>query len=154
MSESPLPYGSTPDTTPSCPDTSFEAQYKRLFAAVECRTQTQLAAVLDIRQSSISDAKRRKAVPSDWLVKLFEKQRLNPEWVRTGMGPTRLGYPDTKNTLPHVVKVTEIRPPTECSAQELFTELVRRALEPLDIEAIQKEVAAGWLPVKKADGES
>ncbi|MFR8277556.1 MAG: hypothetical protein ACLU98_14920, partial [Desulfovibrio fairfieldensis] len=27
-----------------------------------------MAAILDIRQSAISDAERRRAVPSDWLI--------------------------------------------------------------------------------------
>ena len=66
------------------PDTSFEAQYKRVFEAAECRTQIQLAEFLDIRQSSISDAKRRKSIPAEWRMKLFEKKRINPEWILSG----------------------------------------------------------------------
>ncbi|GAB1410048.1 hypothetical protein MASR1M90_12020 [Desulfovibrionales bacterium] len=56
MTEDTRPYGDTPDT-------SFESQYKRVFEAAECRTQAQLASVLEVRQSSISDAKRRKIFP-------------------------------------------------------------------------------------------
>lgn len=114
----------------------------------------QLAEVLDVRQSSISDAKRRQSIPSDWLVKLFEKKRINPEWIRLGVGAKYLNPTEAAEAMPHVVKVVEIRPPKECSAQDLFNELVRRALEPFDIEAIQKEVAATWLPVKKKEEES
>lgn len=66
MTEDALPYGITPDSSPkTSPDTSFVAQYKRVFAAAECRAQAQLAAVLGVKQSSISDAKRRKSVPSE-----------------------------------------------------------------------------------------
>ena len=83
MTEDFLPYGDTPDT-------SFESQYKRLLKATGCGTQTALASVLEVRQSAISDAKRRKAVPAGWLLKLFEKKRINPDWVRTGVGPMRL----------------------------------------------------------------
>ena len=152
-----IPPDTIPDTSPDIttgiiPGLTFEAQYKRVLAAAGCGTQAQLAAVLGIKQSAVSAAKRRKAVPSDWLVRLFEKQRLNPDWVRTGSGPIRLG-PAEARPLPQVVTVTQVRPPAECSAQELFTELVRRALEPLDLEAIQKEVAATWLPAGKADGK-
>ncbi len=45
----------------------FEAQYGRVFEAAGCRTQAELAAFLGIRQSSISDAKRRKSIPAEWL---------------------------------------------------------------------------------------
>lgn len=131
------------------PDNSFEAQYKRVFAVVECKTQAALAEVLGIRQSSISDAKRRKAIPADWLMKLFEKKRINPEWIRYGTGTKILISTNPEQCLPHVVKVIEVRPPEKCSSQDLFTELVRRAIQPLDVEAIKKEVADSWRPLKK-----
>lgn len=148
MTEDASSYGTTPETSP---DTTFEAQYKRVFDAAECRTQTQLADILEIRQSSISDSKKRKSIPSDWLVKLLERKRVNPEWVRTGVGPMRLGSTGDQTSMPHVVKITEVRPPAECSSQELFTELVRRALEPFDFEEMQKQASAARLPVKKGE---
>lgn len=43
----------------------------RIFEATVCRTQVDLAAVLGIKQSSISDAKRRNSIPSDWLIKIL-----------------------------------------------------------------------------------
>ena len=147
MTEDARPYGDTPDT-------SFESQYKRVFAAAECRTQVQLADVLEVRQSSISDAKRRKNIPAEWRVKLFEKKRVNPEWILFGVGAKYLVPADSAQTMPHVVKVTEVRPPAECSAQDLFSELVRRALQPLVLDEVQTEGAATCLPVKKMGGES
>lgn len=83
MPEKNPSYGNTPDT-------SFESQYKRVFEAASCRTQARLADVLEVRQSSVSDAKRRMNVPSEWLVKLFEKKRINPEWIRLDSVVTRL----------------------------------------------------------------
>ena len=136
------------------PDTSFEAQYTRVLEAAECRTQVKLAEVLENRQSSISDAKRRKNIPAEWRVKLFEKKRINPEWILSGEGAKYLIPADIEQGKPHVVRVMEVRPPQECSAQDLFNELVRRAMQPLDIEAVQKEVAATWIPIDKKDGES
>ena len=79
MSEMPAPGGSPPQR-------DFESQYRRVFEAAACRTRAELAAILDIRQSAISDAERRRAAPSDWLITLFEKKRINPEWVRMGQG--------------------------------------------------------------------
>ncbi|NDV27271.1 bacteriophage CI repressor [Desulfovibrio sp. JC010] len=50
-------------------------------------TQVKLAEVLGIRQSSISDAKRRNSIPSDWLLKALEVAGVDPNWIRTGSGP-------------------------------------------------------------------
>ncbi len=146
MPETPAPYGATPQS-------DFESQFRRVFEAAECRTQVELAAVLEIKQSSISDAKRRRSVPSDWLEKLFEKKRINLEWVRCGVGAKYLNPADAEQSLPHVVRIMEVRPPQECSAQELFNELVRRALQEPDIAAIQKAVADTWQPVSMTDAD-
>ena len=99
----------------------------RVFAAAECRTQVELADFLGIRQSSISDAKKRQAIPAEWLVKLLRLKSVNPEWILTGLGPKLLG-PATGEAPAHIVYITETRPPKGCSAQELVNELVRRAL--------------------------
>ena len=64
MTETPYPYGSAPQS-------DFESQYRRVFEAAECRTQVALAELLEIKQSSISDAKKRNSIPADWRVKLF-----------------------------------------------------------------------------------
>ena len=69
---------------------AFADVYERIKLATNCRTQMELAAVLDIRQSSISDAKRRNTVPGDWFMKLFERFGLNPDWLKQGSGPMYL----------------------------------------------------------------
>ena len=51
--------------------TEAAARLSRVFEAAECRTQMELADVLGIRQSSISDAKRRGVIPPEWLIKLL-----------------------------------------------------------------------------------
>lgn len=61
---------------------NFEEIYKRILFTTNAQTQTDLATILDISQSSISDAKRRRSIPSDWLVKLYDKFGVNPDWLR------------------------------------------------------------------------
>ena len=119
MTEAPTPYGNAPRT-------NFEA-FRRVFDAAGCRTQAELADLLGIRQSSISDAKRRQAIPAEWLVKLLRLKSINPEWILTGLGPKRLG-PANGEEPTRIVYLTERRPSVECTAQELVNELVRRAL--------------------------
>lgn len=66
---------------------SFDQVFERIKLAINTRTQVQLAEVLDIRQSSISDAKRRDSVPAEWYLKLYKKFGLNPDWLEDGTGP-------------------------------------------------------------------
>ena len=68
----------------------FYEAMERIQFATNTRTQVELAGILEIRQSSISDAKRRKSLPADWYLKLFDKFGLNPDWLRFGVGPMYL----------------------------------------------------------------
>lgn len=74
----------------------FGPVVERIKEATSTRTQVELAAVLGIRQSSISDAKRRDSVPADWYLTLFREYGLNPDWLAFGRGPrcikTKEGY--------------------------------------------------------------
>ena len=75
---------------------SFMETYQRIQLATNTRTQGELANILEIRQSSISDAKRRNTIPSRWYMQLFEKFGLSQDWLRYGVGPmylrTEQGY--------------------------------------------------------------
>lgn len=100
---------------------------ERFFEAAGCRTQVELAEFLGIRQSSIADAKKRGSIPSDWLLTLWRKRGTNPDWVLWGQGPKGLqpSYP-VETLEPLTIYIKEIRPPEECSIEELMTEVVRR----------------------------
>ena len=101
---------------------------ERVFQTAGCRTQQQLAEFLDIRQSAITDAKRRGAIPADWLLKLLRIQGVNPDWILTGEGVHYMRSAESEEPVFSAERVIEIRPPEQCSAQELINELVRRAL--------------------------
>lgn len=66
---------------------AFDEALDRIKRATGARTQVDLAAILGIRQSSISDAKRRQSIPADWLLKLYRSHGLNPDWITTGEAP-------------------------------------------------------------------
>ncbi|MFP5221370.1 MAG: helix-turn-helix domain-containing protein [Acidobacteriota bacterium] len=76
-------------TTPSV----FKAGFARLKTTLGFKNQKELADILEIRQSSISDAKRRDVIPADWAIKLLRKERINPHWIYVGMHPMRIGDP-------------------------------------------------------------
>lgn len=123
MTETPPPYGSKPPPSGSEPRSDFESQYRRVLEAAGCETQTTLAAVLDIRQSSVSNARRRQNIPAEWLTKLFMKERINPEWVLTGQGGKTVRT-TTDTAIPGAFK----RAPQDCTTDELLAELMLRAM--------------------------
>ncbi|UJX41729.1 helix-turn-helix domain containing protein [Desulfovibrio sp. JY] len=59
----------------------FEIAMERIQSITGCRTQTELGNILGIKQSSISDAKRRQVIPDSWLIKLFRLYGVNPSWI-------------------------------------------------------------------------
>lgn len=68
----------------------FEEALNRIKKATGARTQVQLAEVLDVRQSSISDGKRRASIPAEWYLKLYRSHGLNPDWIEHGHEPIYL----------------------------------------------------------------
>ncbi len=75
------------------PMNSFDAQMERVQLAMGTRTQFELADLFGIRQSAISDAKRRGKIPTDWLLFLVREKSINPEWILTGKGPRHILAP-------------------------------------------------------------
>lgn len=101
---------------------------QRFFEAAGCRTQAELAEFLGIKQPSISDAKKRGTIPSDWLLTSLRKKGVNPQWILTGQGARMLQSCDgAEAAAPQYVYIREIRPPEECSMEELMAEVFRRA---------------------------
>jgi len=74
---------------PLVPD-QFDPQYLRILALIEGATQRELAEFLGVRQAAISDAKKRRNVPAEWLLKLFDRKRVNPDYIRFGLEPRYL----------------------------------------------------------------
>ena len=76
----------------------FQDAYERILQSTDLRTQTDVAALLGVKQSSISEAKRRNHIPDSWILTLFNKKGLNPSWIRTGEGPQYVEGTDTPPT--------------------------------------------------------
>ena len=64
----------------------FDAAYARICKVCGMKTQTERSAYLGIRQSSISDAKRRMMIPAAWLLTILAHEGVNPTWILTGEG--------------------------------------------------------------------
>ncbi len=70
---------------------AYEAAMARIVGVTGAVTQVRMAEVLDVRQSSISDAKRRASIPPEWLLKLMRSHQILPDWILTGQGPKLIG---------------------------------------------------------------
>lgn len=68
----------------------FQERIQRLKEATGARTQLELAMKLHVRQSSISEAAKRRKVPDTWYMKLAENFGLNPLYLKWGVGPKQL----------------------------------------------------------------
>lgn len=65
---------------------TFSAAYDRVLRATGCAGQEELAKKLGLRQSFITDCRRRGEFTPEVLLALVERCNLNPHWVRTGEG--------------------------------------------------------------------
>ena len=69
---------------------SFDEVISRIKEATGAKTQEEIAIFLDIRQATISGAKKRGMVPADWYIRLMRSHGLNPQWLADGIGPKYL----------------------------------------------------------------
>ncbi len=65
---------------------NFNSFFKRLLKEGGITSQKELALILGVDGSTISQAKKRDSVPRGWITKLSQKFSLNPEWIETGNG--------------------------------------------------------------------
>jgi len=62
----------------------------RLSVALGVTSQRKLAQALGISPARVTDAKNRKNIPAEWLVKLALDHGINPGWVMSGKGPQKI----------------------------------------------------------------
>lgn len=74
----------------------FDEQMERIKLITGKKTQAELAELLGIKQSSISDAKRRGSIPANWLIMLLRLNCANPEWILTGDGQLFVSFSSIK----------------------------------------------------------
>jgi phage repressor protein C with HTH and peptisase S24 domain len=84
----------------------FESFLQRVFRTTDITTQTELAAVLQINRSAITQARRKDTVPARWILQLFRTFGLNPIWLESGSGePYLKSSPAEEAEFKHIPKV-------------------------------------------------
>lgn len=63
---------------------TVEQQLNRICEVVGCSSYCKLAEILNVKQSVITDAIRRKEIPKNWLERLSAEWGANPEWILAG----------------------------------------------------------------------
>lgn len=112
----------------------FDEVYDRIKFATNARTQVELAEMLEIRQSSISDAKRRRSIPAEWYIKLYDKFGLNLDWLRWRTGPMYSRdktsvMPDCPDDGAPCEGLREEAPPEPTLAQGVLTRVLNTACD-------------------------
>ncbi len=64
----------------------IDALIKRIFDATGISSQSELARELEINRSGITHARNNNKIPDKWIVKLYRKFGLNPQWIDSGIG--------------------------------------------------------------------
>lgn len=80
----------------------FDAAYARICDVCGAKTQMKISLCLGISQSSISEARRRVAIPAAWLLTILAREGANPAWLLTGEGSKYLvpsSLPPTASTV-------------------------------------------------------
>jgi hypothetical protein len=71
--------------------TNFGDVWGRVKTATNIRNLSQLAKVLEIKQPSVSKAKKRGVFPPHWILFIAERYNVASDWLFTGNGPMHYG---------------------------------------------------------------
>jgi len=64
----------------------FDLFIRRVFEALQISSQNKLAILLGINRAGITQAKKKGTVPEKWILELYRKYGINPDWIETGKG--------------------------------------------------------------------
>lgn len=65
----------------------FEIFFERVSQATGLRTLSDLADMLRVNRSAVTQARKKDSVPATWLLHLYRQRGLNPDWLEGGPGP-------------------------------------------------------------------
>ena len=64
----------------------FDIFIQRSFEALQISSQNKLAILLGINRAGITQAKKKGTIPEKWILELYRKYGINPDWIETGKG--------------------------------------------------------------------
>lgn len=91
------------------PKFTFNTFYKRVREALGIHSQMELAAILGLNRSAITQAKKKKGIPDKWILNLFRLHGVNPDWIETGKGQVFLKHASKGNLEPEHIIVPKVK---------------------------------------------
>lgn len=67
--------------------THFQTFFDRVSMALGIRNLSELATILRVNRSSVTQARKNNSVPANWLLALMRSHGLNPDWLEGADGP-------------------------------------------------------------------
>lgn len=65
----------------------FENFFNKISEALGIRNQNELSTILGVNSSNITQARKRDRVPANWILQLYRKHGINPNWLEKDIGP-------------------------------------------------------------------
>ena len=90
-------------------ESHFDAFFRRVVQATGIESQQELARLLGVNRSAVTQAKQKNAVPDKWLLALVRLFGLSPDWLAEGTGPRRLVNAPVPDQEPEQVMVPRVR---------------------------------------------
>lgn len=87
-------------------DIAFEDFYQRVSAVLSLTSQQELATLLNVNRSAITQAKTRNSVPESWIAILAREHNLSIQWLTTGRGDE---YTEKESTMQGFVQIPKVR---------------------------------------------
>jgi len=78
----------------------FNLFIRRAFEALNISSQNKLAILLGINRAGITQAKNKGTVPDKWILDLYRKYGINPDWIETGKGKMFIAERDGSGVVP------------------------------------------------------
>lgn len=66
---------------------TFRIFNHRVGEALGIRSQSELASTIGVHPSSISQAKKKGIIPNKWILQLYDRYGINPDWIKNGKDP-------------------------------------------------------------------
>jgi phage repressor protein C with HTH and peptisase S24 domain len=85
----------------------FDQVMQRVFKATGIESQNELAKVLNVNRSAVSQARKKGCVPDRWLLQLYREFGLSPDWLETGAGQVFLRRSFAKD-VPSFTKIPKV----------------------------------------------
>ena len=91
------------------PKFEFDTFFARARQALNIDSQNELAALLKVHRSAVTQAKRKGSVPESWITRLTRSHGVNPVWLETGQGRPQLAAAHAGNLPDGITEVPKYR---------------------------------------------